>query len=97
MCSHNHRVLIESGITPMEWAVLSAASYFLPMSPNQLVIKARLESEDEFSTDELKIAGVSCGRRGWIIQGDNGITLTEEGRQLKERVGQELMETVELL
>ena len=65
MCPHNHRVLVENGISPVEWAILSVTSYFLPALPNQLVIQAQLESEDDFSTDELKIAGVNCGRRGW--------------------------------
>jgi hypothetical protein len=97
MQAHNHRVLVENGITPAEWAVLSAISYLLPIQPNQLLIQSRLEAEDEFSIDELKNAAHNCLRHAWIIQNDTGIALTEEGRQLKERLSQELIETVELL
>ncbi|MFT3879426.1 MAG: hypothetical protein QM703_07180 [Gemmatales bacterium] len=97
MCMHYHRVLIEHGISPGEWAILSASSYFTPVLPLQLVIQARLGSEDDFSTDELKEAGMSCASRGWLTAGENGITLSDEGRQTCECIEQELMETVELL
>lgn len=97
MCMRNHRVLVEDCITPMEWAVMSATSYFLPLSPTQLVIHALLESEDDFSSDEIKYAALNCMRHGWLSQSRDGITLTEEGRQIKDRVNQELIETVELL
>lgn len=97
MCSHNHRVLVENGITPAQWALLTATSYFLPVLPYHLVLEAQLKSEDVFSIDELKEAGRCCASRGWIIAGDLGVTLSEEGRQTCERVEQELMETVELL
>lgn len=97
MHAHNHRVLVENNITPMDWAVLAAISYLLPIQPNQLLIQAQLESEDEFSIDELKNASHNCLRQGWIIQNEEGIALTEEGRVLKERMSKELMETVELL
>ena len=97
MITHHHRVLVENGITPQEWAVLSAASYLLPASPSQLVLQAQLGSEDEFSEFDMKLAGISCGRRGWIIQDDEGIALTDEGRRVREQIEQELTETVELL
>jgi len=68
MHAHNHRVLVECGVTPVDWAVLSAISYLLPIQPNQLLIQAQLESEDDFSIDELKSASHNCLRHGWILQ-----------------------------
>lgn len=97
MCLHHHRVLVENGIMPEEWAILSTASYLLALKPPQFVIQAHLESEDNFSTEELKWAGISCARRGWIIQDSEGIRLTDEGLRFRDQMEQELNETVELL
>lgn len=97
MCMrHQHRVLVENGIEPTDWAVLSAGNYLRPRPPNELILEARLESEDDFSTSELKDAAHNCLRHGWIFQTPEGVGLTEEGLQLKERLNQELNETVEL-
>lgn len=93
----HHRVLVEYGISPAEWAALSSTSYLVPLFPNELVTKAQLESEDNFSEMDIKLGVINCARRGWIIQHDDGIQLTEEGDRFKDQVSQELMETVELL
>ena len=70
MRQHSHRVLSEYRITPPQWAILFAASYYLPAPVDQFVIEAQLESEENFSTDELSTALDDCLRAGWICGAD---------------------------
>lgn len=71
MRSYIRRILAESKLTSAQWAILSAASYFLPFPLEQFVIEAQLESEDNFSKDELMDALDECLHRGWISQADS--------------------------
>src|SRR4051812_46565062 len=97
MCVHDHRALVNNGITPVEWAILSSTSYLLPLPPSSLIIHAQAGSEEDFSMDELKEAVDQCAARGWIIIEENGITLSDEGRHTWETLEQVVMESVALI
>lgn len=68
MRSHHHRVLSEYNITPAQWAIIFSASYYLPSLPEQFIIEAQLESEENFSETELTDALDECLGQGWICQ-----------------------------
>ncbi len=70
MRSHNHRVIEEHNLTPAQWAILFSASYYLPAPPEQFICIAQLESEENFSEDELTNAFDECLSHGWIRQID---------------------------
>ena len=68
---HTHRILVENHLTSPQWAILSAASYYLPFPLEQFVMEAQLESEENFSKDELTDALDECLHHGWISQPDS--------------------------
>ena|SRR5260221_10557286 len=68
---HTHRILAENRLSSAQWAILSAASYYLPFPIEQFVIEAQLESEDNFSKDELSDALDECLHRGLISLADS--------------------------
>lgn len=71
MSSHNHRILWSHNITPAQWAVLFTASYYLPAPPDQFILEVQLESEEDFTEDELADALEECLAHGWISLADS--------------------------
>lgn len=115
MRNHIHRVLSQFHLTPAQWAILFTASYYLPAPVHQFVTEAQLESDEDFTIDQLSEAFDECLNKGWICsadetrileisdevnmelhQLDKGIVLTDAGHELKETVGQAILETVEI-
>lgn len=70
MRTHIHRVLSEHHLTPQQWAVLFAASYYLPAPLEQFIVEAQLEADENFAIDELTKAYEECQEKGWICIAD---------------------------
>ena len=70
MRNHTHRVLSEFKITPAQWAILFTASYYLPAPMNQFIIEAQLESDENFTSDQMMEAFEDCLDYGWICSAD---------------------------
>jgi hypothetical protein len=66
MWQHDHKVLEEYRVTPAQWAVLLAASYYTPVSRNQLLDLAMLESEFALLEEEVMEACEQCLFQSWI-------------------------------
>lgn len=76
MSTHNHRVLSEFHLTPQQWAILFAASYFLPAPVDQFIVEAQLEADENFTVEELTRAFDECLSNGWIVRANE--TRTQE-------------------
>lgn len=116
MRNHIHRVLSQFHLTPAQWAILFTASYYLPAPVHHFVTEAQLESDEDFTIDQLSEAFDECLKQGWICSADEtrlneladeadmepvdhlekGIVLTHAGNELKDTVGQAILETVEI-
>jgi hypothetical protein len=100
MQATHDRLLDEYQITPAQWAILSTAGFYLLTPLNTFAIQAQLDSEEDFSEDELKSAIHSCEERGWLIDSDyssrqmevEGMVLTHAGHRLKEQINYALMQ-----
>ena len=93
----NHRIFDEFRLPATHWAILLAASYYLPSLFKEFMFEVELEQEGNFSADELLVALASCIRQGWIIQHEYGIVLTDEGRYLKEEISTALLHPIYVL
>lgn len=86
----SHRALSESSLSPAQWAILFAASYYLPAPLERFILEAQLESEDNFSVDELNEAIDDCILDGLIFNVDE-----ERLNQLESELGEDNMMLIE--
>lgn len=70
MSQYEERLLSQYEITPAQWAILFSASYYLPVPVEHYVNQVYLESEENFSIDELANALDDCLMEGWICGAD---------------------------
>lgn len=70
MRNHIHRVLSQYHLSPAQWAILFAASYYLPAPVHQFVNEAQLEANEDFTIDQLSDAFDECLKFCWICSAD---------------------------
>lgn len=90
----NHRIFDQFCLPAAHWAILVAASYYLPSLSKEFMFEVEVEQEGNFSKDELLVALAACIRQGWIMQHEYGIVLTDEGRNLKDEISTALLNPI---